>query len=151
MSYQYGLSGYFPGSARPQSPEEQALITRALELQGRGYNVGAHIAPADPYLGSSVTSGRLFYEHPGTPGYHFEQPMMEGDYRPPVMLPGNIQERYNLEHSLARAQSDWEAYMQGGGSPRPRVDLSPAETAYQAILAEATARARMGKPIRIPR
>lgn len=139
-----GLSGYFPGSDRPEYTYEQELIDRALRLQQRGYDVGAYINPGDPYLGKAVEAGNLYYAHPNVPGYHFEQNMTEGSMRPPVMLPGGMQERYDLERATREAYGYDPFETVPADVRRPSAQAA----AYDAILREIRRRAYQGDPLR---
>lgn len=126
---------YMPGSAPVEYPLEDLIRQRAIELQRRGYQAGVAIDPGDPYLGKVLESGQLYYQHPKVPGYHFEQSWMEGDARPPAMLPGSLDQRIALE--LARRDADGAYGL-----------MDPSQRAYDAIISEAQRRARMGQPMR---
>jgi hypothetical protein len=139
MALPPGLHGYFPGSDRRQHTHyEEALIQRALELRQRGYDVGAYLSPGDDYLGKVVEAGDLFYAHPNVPDHHFQQRMTEGYMTPPVMYPGGMQQRYDLEAAQ---------YARLDNSDR----LTPQQEGYARILNEVNRRAAAGYPLQRPR
>lgn len=129
-----GFPFYMPGSSPVEYPDEEILRQRALALHGRGYQAGIDIDPGDPYIGKVLGLGDLYYQSPQVPGYHFQQRYVEGEARPPVMLPGGLDERIALELAL-RDAIDTE-------------DISPAQRAYANILSEVDRRARVeGRPL----
>jgi hypothetical protein len=121
-----------PGSAEAYYPEEKLVRQRALQLAGKGYQVGVRVQPEDPYLGSTLSVSDLFYQTPKVPGHYFEQQSVDGAWRPPTMIPGSLNDAILLDL------------------------VSPYERdrnvqAYQDVRNEAMRRAASGNPIRRPR
>lgn len=138
---------YMPGSAPVMDSMEDVIRQRAVQLTQRGYQAGAYIDPGDPYLGRTLSMGNLYYQAPQAPGYHFQQQYVEGEARPPVMLPGSLDSRIALE--LARQQElNAQEEMLALGGVSPADEMSPRMRAYQAIVEEADRRARRGQPLR---
>lgn len=125
---------------------EEIVRQRALALASRGYQAGVNIDPGDPYFGKRLEMGELYYQTPRVPGHHFQQRYVEGRPRPPVMLPGSLDERIALELAIQDERFAREQALEGG--PVEFNDLSPSQRAYDTVLAEVDRRARQGQPLR---
>jgi hypothetical protein len=131
-----------PNSGRIENAEDEMLRRRAIALHQRGYQVGIDIDDGDPYLGRTISVGDLYYQTPRVPDHYFVQQALDGDFRPPLMVPGTLDDA--IRGQLAYQETDESGYH---GDPR----MAAQARAHDAVLAEARRRAASGRPFRRPR
>ena len=127
---------YMPRSVPVDGGMDEILRQRAIELTRRGYQAGINVDGGDAYLGRTLEMGDLYYQHPNVPGYHFQQQFVEGDSRPPQMMPGSLDQMIALE--LAKREAGYDRY-----DPFDREapgELPRAAAAYEQVLDQAQRR-----------